>query len=60
MRVMKARKQLKGIGVSIAKDLCWDLMGVFNCVKSEVEAWNGQFCCKVGTKPECALQSISR
>ena len=52
MRVMKARKELKGKGVSIAEDLCRDLMGVYNRVKrddgvQDVWAWNGQVCCKV-------------
>lgn len=45
--VLKARKKLKGTGISFAEDLCRDLMTVYNRVREDPRiescwAWNGK------------------
>lgn len=47
MRVLRARRELKGTGTSIGEDLCRDLMAVYHRVRNDsrvksVWAWNGK------------------
>lgn len=47
MQVLRNRSKLKGVGVSMAEDLCRDLMTVYNRVKEDQRvvstwAWNGK------------------